>query len=147
MPYTTVLVTTPWGSFPSSIARQPRGCQYRNEIRLRKALGEMIPTPTFFSTDLRPTVEISSLENRPRGVWYTPSYTVVRASIGIATGTTFPTSENNILTTPILVCKKPDASYVCGSYSFFVFHPLGITGRTAHSDPMQADVSAGWGYV
>ena len=31
---------TPWGGVPSSIARQPRGCQYRT-IRLRKALGEM----------------------------------------------------------------------------------------------------------
>ena len=36
---------TPWGGFPTSIARQPRGCQYRT-MRLRKALGEMFPTPT-----------------------------------------------------------------------------------------------------
>ena len=34
-----------WGVFPSSIARQARGCQYRT-ICLRKALSEMLPTPT-----------------------------------------------------------------------------------------------------
>ena len=27
IPYRTVCVTPPWGGFPSSIARQPRGCQ------------------------------------------------------------------------------------------------------------------------
>ena len=37
--------TPPRGGFPSSIARRPRGCQYRT-IRLRKALGEMFRTPT-----------------------------------------------------------------------------------------------------
>ena len=36
----------PWGGFPRSITRQPRGCQYRT-VRLRKALGEMFPAPTF----------------------------------------------------------------------------------------------------
>ena len=43
--------TPPWGGFPSSIARQPRGCQYRT-IRLRNALGEMFPTPTFLTPTL-----------------------------------------------------------------------------------------------
>ena len=44
-----VLITPPWGRFffPSSIAGQPRGCQYRT-IRLRQALGETFPPPTFF---------------------------------------------------------------------------------------------------
>ena len=37
--------------FPSSIARQPRECQYRY-VRLRKALGEMIPTPLFLAPAL-----------------------------------------------------------------------------------------------
>ena len=36
-----------WGGFPGSIARQPRRCQHRT-IRLRKALGEMFPPPTFW---------------------------------------------------------------------------------------------------
>ena len=39
-PYATVYLTPPWCGFSSSIARQPRGCQYRT-LRLRKALGEM----------------------------------------------------------------------------------------------------------
>ena len=43
---TTVYMTPPCGGFPSSIARRPRGCQYRT-IRLRKALGERFPTSTF----------------------------------------------------------------------------------------------------
>ena len=38
-------ITPPSGCLPSSIARQPRGCRYRT-TRLRKALGEMFPTPT-----------------------------------------------------------------------------------------------------
>ena len=42
--YTTVHITLPWGSFPSSIARS-RGCQY-GTARLRKALSELFPTPT-----------------------------------------------------------------------------------------------------
>ena len=47
IPGTTVYVTHPSGGFPSSIARQPRRCQYRM-IRLRSGLGEMFPTPTLF---------------------------------------------------------------------------------------------------
>ena len=37
LPCTTVCITHLWGGFPSSIARQPRGCQYRT-ISLRIAL-------------------------------------------------------------------------------------------------------------
>ena len=78
----TVFVTPrTQGGFPSSITRQPRGRQYRR-TRLRKALGERFPTPTFYSTDTTPTVEISSIENRPRDVQHTPScagYTLVAA--------------------------------------------------------------------
>ena len=45
-------ITPPWGGFPSSIARQPKkGGQYRT-IRLRKALGEMFPTPTVLAPTL-----------------------------------------------------------------------------------------------
>ena len=46
--YCVQYITPPWGGFPSSIARQPRGCQYRT-IRLWKALSEMFPTPTDYS--------------------------------------------------------------------------------------------------
>ena len=51
----------------------PRGAvfqarfQYRT-TRLRKALGETFPTPTFVGTGTFPTVEISSIEIRPGGV-------------------------------------------------------------------------------
>ena len=47
VPHTTVYITHPWGDFPSSIARQPRGCHQDRTIRLRDALGEMFATPTF----------------------------------------------------------------------------------------------------
>ena len=59
--YDIVYITPSWGGFPSSIARQPRGCHSRT-IRLRKALGEIFPTPTFFGTDTTPPVEIPSME-------------------------------------------------------------------------------------
>ena len=66
IPY-TLYITPIWGGFPRSIDRQPRGCQYRT-IRLRKALHEMFPTPPFLAPTLVPTAEISTTENRPRGV-------------------------------------------------------------------------------
>ena len=43
-----------------------RGCQYRT-MRLRKALGETFFNVDVFGTATIPTVEISSMENRPRG--------------------------------------------------------------------------------
>ena len=49
--HTTVYITHPWGGFPRSIARQPRGCLHRT-TRLRKALGKMFPTPIFFAPTL-----------------------------------------------------------------------------------------------
>ena len=52
--------------FPSSIARQPRGRQYR-ALRLRKYL-DMFPTPTFFGTDTIAAEEVSTMESRQRGV-------------------------------------------------------------------------------
>ena len=45
------IITPSSGDFPSSIARQPRGCEDRT-IRLRKALGEMFPAPTFLAPTL-----------------------------------------------------------------------------------------------
>ena len=51
VPYTTVYITLPWGGFPSSIARQPRGCLHQT-MRLREALGEMFPTPSFSAPTL-----------------------------------------------------------------------------------------------
>ena len=44
-------ITPPSVGFPRTIARQPRGCQYR-PIRLRKFLGEMFPPPTFLAPTL-----------------------------------------------------------------------------------------------
>ena len=74
-------ISRPWGGFSSSIARQPRGRQYQTK-RLRKALGEVLPTPTMLATSTIPTVEMSSMESRPRGVWYTPSFTLLCCSWG-----------------------------------------------------------------
>ena len=54
IPYMTVSyhMSHPSGAVcPSSIARQPRRCQCRT-IRLQKALGDMIPTPTFVAPTL-----------------------------------------------------------------------------------------------
>ena len=50
-PWRTVYITHSWGGFPSSTARQRRGCQYRT-TRLRKALHEMCTTPTFSAPTL-----------------------------------------------------------------------------------------------
>ena len=72
-PYTMVCSSVshpPGAAFPSSIARQPRRCQY-GTIRLRKALDEMFRTPTFVGTDTVPTaVEASTMEKsvEERGV-------------------------------------------------------------------------------
>ena len=60
-------ITPPWGGLPSSIARQPRGCQYRT-TRLRKALDEMFTTPTLSAPTLFQPWEISTIGNRPRGM-------------------------------------------------------------------------------
>ena len=74
VPYTTAYITHPWGGFPSSMARQPRGFPYRN-INLQKALGETFPTPSFWA----PTV-FQVWRYRPRktdpgeGVTYTVVY-------------------------------------------------------------------------
>ena len=50
-PYTTAYITHPWGGFSCSMAWRPLGCQHRT-IYLRKALGEMFPTPTFLASTL-----------------------------------------------------------------------------------------------
>ena len=42
---------SPGGGVPGSTARRPRGCQYQT-MRLRKALGEMFPTPSFSAPTL-----------------------------------------------------------------------------------------------
>ena len=60
-------ITPLWGGFPSSITRQPRGCQYRTTC-VRKARGEMFAKPSFLVSKLIPTVEISSTKNRSTGV-------------------------------------------------------------------------------
>ena len=67
-----VYVTHPFGGFPSSIAREPRGPQYR-AIRFRKALDEMFQRRPF-GTGTVLTVEIPSIENRRRGVMYNVEY-------------------------------------------------------------------------
>ena len=60
VPYTTVYITLPWGGGSSATARRPRGCQYQT-MRLRKALGDMIPNAVLFGADTIPTVEIYRL--------------------------------------------------------------------------------------
>ena len=71
----TVYITPPGAIFEGRLLDNQEGATsvtYRTiRARLRKALGEMISTPTFFVTDTGatvPTVEISSLEPRPGGV-------------------------------------------------------------------------------
>ena len=73
-PYTTVYVTHPWGGSPISTARQPRRCQYRT-IRFRKSSRRDVSNAELFDTSTIPTVEILSVENQPKEVWYPPSYT------------------------------------------------------------------------
>ena len=67
--------------FPSSIARQPRGCQYRT-TRLRKALGEtLFPTPTLLAPTLFQHSKCGDIDHGKSAqgglVLYTPSYTVL----------------------------------------------------------------------
>ena len=67
-------ITLSWGS-PSSIARQTsKRIPIPNDVqvRLRKALGDTFPTPTLLAPTLFPTVEISTMGNRPRGLSHTP---------------------------------------------------------------------------
>ena len=66
-----VCITPPGAFFPRSIARQPKRCPSRT-TRLRKALGEMLSMPTFVAPSSIPTVrtvDISTMESRPRGGW------------------------------------------------------------------------------
>ena len=65
-------ITPDWGGFPSSIARRPSGCQYRT-IRLRKALGATLPTPTFWH---RRCPNCGDIEHGKSGQIYTPSSAV-----------------------------------------------------------------------
>ena len=102
VPHTTVYITHPWGDFPSSIARQPRGCHQDRTIRLRDALGKMFPTPDLFWHGhyfYIPTVEISTTEKLAQGGMiyiYTPSYTVCRVSgLGLVGGGAEPTNREN----------------------------------------------------
>ena len=76
----TVYTTHPWSGFPSTIARQPRGCQYRttrlpipNDIYVfgKLSFGDIFPTQTFFfgtGGTIPTAVEISTTGNWPRGV-------------------------------------------------------------------------------
>ena len=58
---------TPLGRFfPNSTARQPRGCQYRT-MRLRKALGEMLPTLTFLAPAIFQLSRYRARNIRPGG--------------------------------------------------------------------------------
>ena len=62
------ITPSPGAVFPSPISRQPRGCNQCRTMRLPKALGATFPTSrTFFGTGIIPTVEIPTMENRPRG--------------------------------------------------------------------------------
>ena len=66
--------THTWGGFSSSIARQPRECHVPNDVRLRKALGDMFPAPYLLflaTTALFQPWRCRAWKNRPRGVWYT----------------------------------------------------------------------------
>ena len=64
LPYTTVYITHPWGGFPSTIARQPRGCQDRT-IRLRKSLRATLPTQALSAPTLITLWRYRPWKNRP----------------------------------------------------------------------------------
>ena len=61
-----VCITPPLGGFRSSIARQPRGCQYRT-LRLRKTLGQMC----FQHRHCSDCVDIDHGKSAQAGVKYT----------------------------------------------------------------------------
>ena len=67
VPCMTVYITHPWGGFPRSIARQLRGCRYRT-ITSSESSRRDVSNANLVGTDTTPTVEMSSMENRPRGV-------------------------------------------------------------------------------
>ena len=68
VPYSTVYYHPPWGGFPSSIARQPRGCQSIPNDTSSERSRRDVSRADVFGTDTVPTVETSTMENRPRGV-------------------------------------------------------------------------------
>ena len=75
LPYTAVYVTQPWGCFPSSIARQSRGCQYRAICTSSESSRRDASNADVLGTVAILAVEVSSMENRLRGVWCSPSDT------------------------------------------------------------------------
>ena len=65
-----VCITPPGAFFPRSIARQPKRCPSRT-TRLRKALGEMLPMPTFLAPALFQLWRYRARKIGPGGVIYT----------------------------------------------------------------------------
>ena len=70
--YWTMYINPPWRGFPSSIARQPRGCHYRT-ISLRKPLGEIFPT-RFGTENCSNCEDIDYGRSAQEGVTYTVAY-------------------------------------------------------------------------
>ena len=82
-PYTTVYITHPWGGLPSSIAREPKGCQHRTIHR--EARREMFASPTLFAPTLLRLGRYRAWKIRPwGGVMHRQSYTVGRAKLVLA---------------------------------------------------------------
>ena len=101
VPYTTVcyceyhIITPPWCGFPSSTARQPRGCQYRTMRTSSESSRRDASNAELFGTNTIPTaVEIPNIDHGkfgPGGAGVI--YTVV---CDIAMGCTYVTGMSEV---------------------------------------------------
>ena len=77
----SVRITSPWGVFPSSIARQPSGCQYQTNRRSEKSYRrDFFQRRLFMGPTLFQLQYCGDTENGKSAQWacdiYTPSHTV-----------------------------------------------------------------------
>ena len=73
LPCTTVHITPPWGVFWKLDCSTTKRVPIPNGTS-SEALGERFPTPTLVAPALFQLWRYQPWQNRPRGVWYTPSY-------------------------------------------------------------------------
>ena len=75
--YSVQYITPPGEVFQGRLLDNPRACQYRT-IRVRKALGEMVPNADLFGTDTIIPTSCGDIEHGTSAqggliMWYTPS--------------------------------------------------------------------------